>query len=169
MWYIREDALSECICQKWFAKFQTLKIHQNQEDQWRDRQRRNKNKVDANCHYTAWDVTEIPNVSKSSVENHLTSCAGNWLRAVTSDRTVHSHSSLSFRTRRYDRRYHWIEMIEKWQIYYSFCLCIWLHLNIFKTEKILQILGQKIPAQEVKGTLIVNSTLPHQLKRSSFG
>ena len=35
---------------------------------------------------------------------YLTTCAGNWLRTVTSDRTVHNNSSpsLSFRTRRCD-------------------------------------------------------------------
>ena len=32
----------------------------------------------------------------------LTVCAGNRLRTITSDQTVHKNSSLSFRTRRYD-------------------------------------------------------------------
>ena len=32
----------------------------------------------------------------------LTTCAGNWLRTITSDQTVYNNSSLSFRPRRYN-------------------------------------------------------------------
>ena len=72
----------------------------------------------------------------------LTTCAGNWLRTITSDQTVHNNSSLSFWTRRYDitgDKDYW-EVINLLLV-----LPILFYSNILKTEKkILVILGQEI-------------------------
>ena len=59
----------------------------------------------------------------------LTTCAGNWLRTITSDRTVYSNSSRSFLNS--SVRYHWTKMVLKQQIYYLF-LPILFHVNILE-------------------------------------
>ena len=68
----------------------------------------------------------------------LTDCAGDWLRTITSDRTVHNNSSLSYRTRRYDII--WISMDRNYRevINLLFASPILFYLNILKTGKILQ-------------------------------
>ena len=57
-----------------------------------------------------------------------TTCADNWLRTVTSDRTVYNNSSLSFRTRRGAIITGW-----KWLIIHYTCSALVIHLNVLKT------------------------------------
>ena len=69
------------------------------------------------------------NIFTLPLKFQLTTCAGSWLRTITSDRTVYDKSLNS------SVRYRWIEMINKQQIYYLLCLLYlkytW-NLNIFK-------------------------------------
>ena len=48
------------------------------------------------CKISMKDVVSLLRIGSS------TTCAGNWLRTITSDQTVYNNSSLSFWTRRYD-------------------------------------------------------------------
>ena len=74
----------------------------------------------------------------------LTTCAGNWLRTITSDRTVHNKFVAFF----LNSSVWWIEVIS-----FLFVLPA-LYLNMLKTEKILQFWD--VPAQEVKRLITID-------------
>ena len=89
----------------------------------------------------------------------LLTCAGNWSRTITSDQTVYNNLSLSFS----------FELVGTTSLYRNywevinllFALPISLYLDILKTQKILQFLGQNI--LDVIGTSFQHKRLRWQL------
>ena len=73
--FMVKDALSGRACQKWFAKFRSGDYNVERASRSEKPVEIDNDKisalVDANRRYVTLDVAEIPNVSKSSVENHL--------------------------------------------------------------------------------------------------
>ncbi|XP_071646493.1 histone-lysine N-methyltransferase SETMAR-like [Temnothorax longispinosus] len=70
-----EDAVKECVCQKWFARFRCG--HFSVKDKLRSGQPNEidsdklKAMIDSNPHYTTREIADVLLISKSSVENHL--------------------------------------------------------------------------------------------------
>ena len=71
-----EGAVTDRICQKWFAKFRAGDISLDEAPQWGRPVEVDSDQIETiienNQCYTMWEIADILKISKSSTENHCT-------------------------------------------------------------------------------------------------